>query len=453
MNSLTKNSIHTVTIDGYSSDGSGIARIDGMVVFVKGAIKGETCEIKILKVYKTASYAKIERIIAPSPHRAEPICPIFGKCGGCDLMHMDYEEELEFKKSRVQDALERIGGLDIKLSGIIGAKSRRDYRNKAIYAVGADKSGKPVSGFFRERSHDIVSTDRCFIQADVSDRASAAVCRWMEKYNVRPYDEKKRMGLIRHVFCRCGFVSGQAQVTIVAFKKDIPHVRALIDEILYSCPEAVGIVLNVNNSTGNTVLSGTFHTLWGSPFLEDTLCSLKFELSPQAFYQINHDQAEVLYATALDFASLTGNETVLDLYCGTGTITLCLAKGAKRVIGAEIIEDAIINARKNAERNGIKNAEFICADASKAAKELKNSALHPDVIVVDPPRKGLKPDVIETISEMNPHRVVYVSCDSATLARDLKIFSALGYETKKAVAVDMFPCCAHVESVVLLSRA
>ncbi len=451
MAEIIKNSIHTVCIEGYSSSGQGVAHIDGLVVFVKGALKGEECEIRIMKANKNIAYARIERVIKPSIHRVEPECPVFPKCGGCTLMHMDYEEELAMKRQRVEDALHFLGGLDIPVREIVGSPAVLRYRNKAIYAVGC-VSGEPATGFFRERSHDIIPTDRCLIQAEASDRAAEAVRRWMLENGVPAYDEKTRTGAIRHVFCRCAFASGGAQVTVVSYEEDLPQLDLLTDAILSSCPETTSIVLNVNKNHNNTILAGKFITIWGGDYLYDELCGLKFKLSPRSFYQINHDQAENLYGRVLEYAELTGNETVLDLYCGTGTITLCLAKYARRAVGAEIVEAAVADAVENARQNGIENADFICADASDAALRLREDGLKPDVAVVDPPRKGLTPDVIATIVDMCPDRVVYVSCDPATLARDLKIFCASGYLVEKITAFDMFPRCSHVECVTLMMK-
>lgn len=448
---LKKNTILKVAIEGYTSEGDGVAHQEGRVIFVKGALMGETCEVRILRDAKNIIYAKVEKIIDPSPDRITPSCANFGKCGGCDLLHMTYDEELRFKKRRVEDALRRIGGLDVSLSGIIGAVDTENYRNKAIYAVGKIE-GRAVTGFFRERSHDIVPTERCLIQAAVSDRATEAVRRWMDRYAVPAYNEALRTGSIRHVFCRYAFATQKALVTVVTFERSIPHPDALIGEVRRLCPEAAGVVLNVNKTRGNTVLAGEFTTLWGDDFIVDELCGLRFKLSPRSFYQINSAQAEKLYAQALDYAGLTGRETVLDLYCGTGTITLVMASQAARAIGAEIVEAAIEDARENAALNNITNAEFICADAGDAAKRLQADSIRPDVVVVDPPRKGLAPEVIETVASLSPDRVVYVSCDPATLARDLKLFAPLGYKAVEATAFDMFPRCAHVETVVLMSR-
>ena len=448
---LKKNEVHTVTITGYSSDGSGVTRIDGLVVFVKGALEGETCRVKLLKVLKNIAYAKIEEIIEPSEHRIAPVCPVFGKCGGCDFMHMDYEEELKFKQKKVSDAVSRLGGTETPVEKIHGAESLELYRNKAIYAV-SRKETRAVTGFYRERTHDVMEIDSCLIQAEFSARASEAVREWMDKTGVPEYDEKTKKGCVRHLFCRYAFGTGKGQVAIVCAYKNLPDKNALIEIIREKCPECTGIILNVNKTPGNTVLAGDFYTLWGTEYLEDTLCGLKFRFSPLSFYQVNRTQAEKLYCLALEFANLQGKETVLELYCGTGTITLCLAGKAKKVIGAEIVPQAIENAKENAKQNGIENVEFICADASDIAQKLSSQGLKPEIVVVDPPRKGLSPEVPAAIAEMAPEKVVYVSCDPATLGRDIKVFSALGYEAERIEAVDMFPRTVHVETVCLLTK-
>jgi len=451
MAELKKNEIHRAVITGYSSEGAGVCRIDGRAVFVKGALAGEEIDVRILKATKTAVYGKIENIVTASPERCEPECGTFAKCGGCALMHMTYEEELRFKKEKVDAAIKRIGGIDMPTERINGALSTKGYRNKAIYAV-SDALGKPVTGFFRQHTHDVIETERCLIQSEYSDRAAKAVREWMAEYKVPAYNEKTGSGAVRHVFSRYAFGTKQGQVTVVSYKNKLPNMEKLVEKILKSCPETKSIVLNVNKTRGNTVLAGDFFTVWGEGYIEEILCGLKFRLSPRSFLQINPVQAEKLYDKAIEYAGLTGSETVIDLYCGTGTITLCLARKAGRVIGAEIVDAAIVDARENAKRNEIGNAEFICADASEAAKYLKDSGIKPDVLVVDPPRKGLASDVIVSIAEMSPERVVYVSCDPSTLARDLKIFAEKGYVMQKGEAFDLFPRTYHVESVVLLSR-
>ena len=448
MEELKKNQLHTVTISSWSSEGEGVCRIGGRAVFVAGAIPGERWVVRILKATNTAVYAKGEELLEPSPLRIEPDCPHYRKCGGCALRHVSYEGELAFKLERANEAYRRIGGLELQAKEIIGAESTDAYRNKAIYAVGDG----PCRGFFRPRSHDVIPIDRCLIQDEASDRASAAVCTFIAEKGIPVYDEKSGKGLVRHVFTRMGRRSGQLQVTVVAAGGFGGNTNALVDAIRKACPECVSVVLNVNRTKGNTVLAGDFYTLWGSDTITDTLCGLDFELSPRSFYQINPIQAEKLYYKALEYAAPDGKGLVLDLYCGAGTISLCLARGADKVIGAEIVLEAVENARENAGRNGIANAEFICADASEAAKELLRRGTRPDAVVVDPPRKGLAEDVIRSICGMGPDRVVYVSCDVATQARDLKKFAELGYTATEATAVDMFPRTHHVETVSLLLR-
>jgi len=445
---LVKNELHTVQIEGYTSEGEGVARILGQVVFVKGAIEGETCEIRILRTTKNVAWAKIETLLASSPHRLEPACPAFGPCGGCDFLHMHYEEELRAKQKRITDALTRVGGLSIPIAPIIGADEQSHYRNKAIFAVG-DGS---VTGFYRRRSHQIIPVANCLIQAKSANRAALALREWMTAHNIPAYQETTGKGLIRHLFVREAQSSGKSAVCIVATSAKLPLQDILIETIRRHCPEASSILLCVNRDLGNVVLEGKFRTLWGEDALTDTLCGLKFRLSPRSFFQINPPQAERLYEKAREYAGLTGEETLLDLYCGTGTITLIMAKHAKQAIGAEIVPPAIADAEENARANGIKNAEFLLGDAGEAAKQLEACGLKPDVIIVDPPRKGLAPEVIEQIVKLTPKRVVYVSCDPATLARDLGRFAEEGYQTRELTPLDMFPRCAHVECVALLER-
>ncbi len=445
---LKKNQIHEAEINSWSSEGHGVCRIGGRAVFVPGAIPGEKWEVRILKVTNSAVFGKGETLLQPSPERIEPDCPHYRKCGGCALRHVSYETEKNFKLQRVNDAYTHIAGLKLRAREIIGAEDTLHYRNKAIYAVGDG----PVRGFFRPRSHDIIAIERCLIQDEASDRAAKAVCDFMAANAVPAYDEKTGKGIVRHVFTRYGRSSGQLQVTVVAAGGFGSKTESLCDAIMTACPECVSIILNINRTRGNTVLAGDFYTLRGRDCISDTLCGLEFELSARSFYQINPAQAEKLYCKALDYAAPEGKGLVLDLYCGAGTISLCLARGCERVIGAEIIADAVENARENARRNGIENAEFICADAGEAAAELLRRGEKPDAVVVDPPRKGLSPEVIEAVCGMAPKRVVYVSCDVATQARDLKLFAEKGYRATEATAVDMFPRTHHVETVALLIK-
>ena len=448
MDELAKNQTYTAEITGYTSTGAGVAHINGRAVFVERALAGEKWEILIVKVSSSAVYGKGLKLLEASPERREPECPVFGKCGGCDLMHMSYEEELRMKLSRVNDAIAHVAGLDFTVSDIVGADSVYRYRNKGIYTV----ADGPVAGFYRERTHEVVTAENCLIQTETSVKCARALCSFMAENSVTAYDEKTGKGQIRRLFTRCSVKYGKSVAVIVAARGLHEKTGELVECLRRECPSLTGIVLNVNKTRGNTVLAGDFHTLWGSEYIEDELCSLKFRISPMSFYQVNPAQAEKLYSLAVGYASPDGKGTVLDLYCGTGTISLCLARGAKKVYGVEIVPEAIENARLNARENGIENAEFILSDASDAVKSFEKNGIHPDAVVVDPPRKGLAASVIETVAEMSPERLVYVSCDPGTLARDLKIFAGKGYLPQKASAVDMFPRTCHVETVVLMSR-
>ncbi|QNL44764.1 23S rRNA (uracil(1939)-C(5))-methyltransferase RlmD [Oscillibacter hominis] len=445
MGRLIKNSIHRVRIEGYTSEGLGVARIDGMAVFVHAALAGEACEVQILKVLKNCAFAKVLTVEEPSPHRREPDCPWYGRCGGCGLRHMDYEEELRAKRRRVQDALNRLGGLDVEVEEILGAEEPLHYRNKSQYPVSAQGS----VGFYRARSHDVVPVERCLIQHPAADDTAGAVRAWMKRWGVCGYDESTGTGLVRHVYVRVNR-RGESLCCLLVNGEKLPHEAELVEEVRSAAPATVGVVLGVNKRPGNVILGQSYRTLWGSEVLTDTMCGLTFQLSVPSFYQVNTPQAERLYGKALDFAALTGEETALDLYCGIGTITLCLAGRAKRAIGAEIVPEAIEDARENARRNHVDNAEFFCGDASDVSERLLKEGLRPDVICVDPPRKGLAAGVVDTVAGMQPGRIVYVSCDPATLARDAKRFKVLGYPMARAAAVDLFPGTAHVETVALL---
>lgn len=439
-------SIETATIDG-----SGIARVDGQVVFVPGALPGERCSVRIAHVGRSAVFAQLFSVLTPSAHRVEPDCPYFPLCGGCALRHMDYEQELALKQAHVQSCLTRIGGQTISALPITGAAQTDGYRNKVQFPV-QEQDGRPVAGFFSGKTHRVIPVRHCRIQPDCADAIRGAVLAWMEQYHIRAYDEQTHTGYIRHIYIRFGAESGQILVCIVANCAQLPKKKQLVAALLAAEPGITTIVFSPNTKKGNTVLGTEFHPLYGDGTITDTLCGLQFRLSAPAFYQVNHAQAERLYEKAVQLAGLTGNETVLDLYCGTGTITLCLARHAKKAIGVEIVPQAIEDAKFNAAQNGMENAEFFCMDAGQAAKMLADRHTRPDVIVVDPPRKGVSADVIEEIGAMAPQRVVYVSCDPATLARDLNLLTAAGYTLQTAEAFDLFPRCAHVETVALLSR-
>lgn len=442
-----KNEQHPLRIEGYGSAGEGGARLEGQAVFVKGALAGEICQVQLLKVGKSAAWGRVTQVLTPVPGRQSPDCPRYPRCGGCQLRHMTYAEELRFKRQKVQDALQRIGGWTGRVEKIHGAEAPDRYRNKIQFPV----ADGPRVGFFRARSHEVIDAEDCLLQPLAATRLREAFKLWMERYQVPAYDERVHGGLIRHFYVRVN-QRGQSLCAVIANGTDLPHQEELVQALRRAEPDLAGVVLSVNQEKTNVILGKTHRCLWGRDYLEDTLCGLTFRLSVPSFYQVNREQAEVLYGRALAFAGLTGRETVLDLYCGIGTITLVMARQAGRAIGAEVIPAAVEDAKANAARNGVTNAEFLCADAAQAAQTLADRGLRPDVICVDPPRKGLAPAVIDAIVQMAPQRLVYVSCDPATLARDVKRMEEQGYVLQRAEAVDLFPRTAHVETICLLSK-
>lgn len=451
MSEIKKNQIFTAAIEAYSSEGFGVCRIDGRAVFVPRALVGETWRIRIVKAGASAVFARGEELISPSPSREESSCPYFGKCGGCDLRHMSYSEELRFKLGKVNDALSHIGKQSVKAAAILGSDRTERYRNKAIFAV-ASVDGAAAYGFYRERSHQLIPVEKCLLQDELSERLAAAVVKFMNENAIPSYDEESGRGVVRHVFCRRARNDGDAVACIVAARGFGSATGRFTDALRQSCPELTGIVLNINKNRGNTVLAGDFYTLWGRPDICDSLCGISFQISPQAFFQINPPQAEKLYRKAVEYAAPAKDSLVFDLYCGAGAISLCLAQYAKQVIGAEIVPEAVENAKRNAERNGIQNAEFICADAGKAAAELARRGRRPAAAVVDPPRKGMSEQAVAALASMTPERIVYVSCNPATLARDILRFNAFGYTLRELTAVDMFPKTCHVECAALLVK-
>ncbi len=427
-----------------------MAHIYGCAVFIPNAIAGERCTVRIEKASKTWASGKIVELLERSPHRVNRECPVAKLCGGCDFWHMDYEEESRLKAQRVLNCLNRIGGENLTEMPILAAPEQKNYRNKAQYPVAAKKN-RVYAGFFRAGTHQVVENDRCLILPPETDAVKAAVIDYVNQNHISAYDEVAHHGLLRHIYVRKGAVSGQILVCLVATQRQLPRVSALIDR-LKTIKGFTTLVLSVNTKKGNAVLGDEFITLYGPGYIEDTLCGLKFRLSPRSFYQVNHDQAERLYRAAIDQAQITKKDTVLDLYCGVGTITLAMAAAAGKVIGVEVIPQAVEDARDNAKRNGIENAAFFCGDAGQAALELEQQGIRPDVVVVDPPRKGLNADTIEALHRFNPRRIVYVSCDPATLARDVALLKERGFVLKSAQACDLFPRCSHVESICLLCR-
>lgn len=434
--------IHT-----YGSNGEGVSRLpDGMTCFVSGALRGERCLVQLDKVGKSAAWGHVLRVESPSPARLASDCPYYVNCGGCALRHMTYEEELEFKRQKVQDCLQRIGGCDTPVSVIYGSENTERYRNKVQFPI----AGNSI-GFYAARTHQVTDVEDCLLQPQSCARLRSVLKDFMLTYHIPAYDERAKTGLLRHLYVRTNR-AGESLCCLLVNGKSLPHESELVEALRAAEPGLVGIVLGVNEKKNNVILGDSYRTLWGQDYLMDTLRGLTFKLSVPSFYQVNAPQAEVLYGLALDFAALTGAETAVDLYCGIGTITLCLAQRAKRVIGAEIVPEAIEDAKENAIRNSLHNTEFFCGDADQVAAKLAGDGVRPHVITVDPPRKGLAEGVVTSIAEMSPRRVVYVSCDPATLARDVKRFSGLGYQLQKAVAVDLFPRTPHVETVALLAR-
>ena len=447
---LVKNQIYEAVVTDYTAQGQGVAHIEGCAVFIPNAIAGEKCLVRIEKVGKTWAAGKITELLEKSPNRVNRECPVAKLCGGCDFWHMDYAEETRLKADRVRQALNRIGGEQLEDMPILSAPECKFYRNKAQYPVSSHK-GKVFAGFFRAGTHQVVENDRCLILPEEADRVKKIVVDFFNHYRLSAYDETTQKGLLRHIYVRRGAVSKQVLVCLVLNGRKLPHAQELIEK-LQAVPGFATLVLSVNTKVGNTVLGDEFITLFGAGYIEDTLCGLTFRLSPRSFYQVNHHQAQRLYEAAIAQAEITKKDLVLDLYCGVGTITLAMAKAAGKVIGVEVVEQAVADAKENAKRNGIENAEFFCGDAGKAALELENQGIRPDVVVVDPPRKGLNADTIEALDKMSPRRLVYVSCDPATLARDVALLKERGYVLKNAQAADLFPRCAHVESVVCLSK-
>ena len=447
---LIKNQIYEALVTDYTVEGQGVAHIEGCAVFIPNAIAGERVRVRIEKAQKTWAAGKIVELLEKSPHRVNRACPAAKLCGGCDFWHMDYEEESRLKAERVKACLNRIGGENLEEVPILSAPTCYGYRNKAQYPV-AVKKGRACAGFFRAGTHDVVENRRCLILPEETDAVKDAVVDYVNQFRISVYDEAAHKGLLRHIYVRRGVASGQVLVCLVCNGSKLPRVEELLKR-LQKIPGFTTLVLSVNTKKGNAVLGDEFITLHGPGYIEDTLCGLNFRLSPRSFYQVNHHQAQRLYEAAISQAGITKDDLVLDLYCGVGTITLAMASAAGRVIGVEVIPQAVEDARDNARRNGIENVEFFCGDAGAAALDLEQKGILPDVVIVDPPRKGLNADTIEALHRMGPRRIVYVSCDPATLARDVALLKARGYKLQNALAADLFPRCAHVETVVLLSK-
>lgn len=455
---MQKNDELILKIEDMGVDGAGIGKADGMTFFVKDAVIGDVVRAKVMKLKKTYGYARLMELLEASPDRVEPKCPYYRQCGGCQIQALSYEKQLEFKERKVRNNLERIGGFsEIPMEPIVGMEEPYHYRNKEQFPVGTDKDGHIVTGFYAGRTHTIIPNRDCALGLPVNREILDLVIDFMEKYHVSAYDEKTGKGLVRHVLIRCGFTSKEKMVCLIINGKSLPHSEKLV-EALRKIDGMTSISINCNTERTNVILGRKTVVLWGQEYITDQIGEISYEISPVSFYQVNPVQTEKLYGLALEYADLHGEENVWDLYCGIGTISLFLAQKAKKVYGVEIIPQAIENAKRNAVKNGIENAEFFVGKSEEVLPEFyeKEAAAgrkaHADVIVVDPPRKGCDEKLLETIVKMAPDRVVYVSCDSATLARDLKILCENGYELKRARAVDQFCHTVHTESVCLMER-
>lgn len=461
---MQKNDIATVTIEDIGVSGEGIGKVNGYTLFIKDAVIGDVVEAKVMKAKKNYGYARLMNIITPSPDRVKAKCQFARKCGGCQIQEMSYQKQLEFKNRKIKGNLERIGGfskelLEEVMEPIVGMDEPYYYRNKAQFPFGTDKEGNPVTGFYAGRTHDIIANTDCALGVPVNKEILEVILAFMKKYGIRSYDEKSGEGLVRHALIRFGFTTKEIMVCLVINGKRIPHSEILVDE-LTKIEGMTSISISSNMKNTNVIMGDSYEVLWGQEYITDYIGGIKYQISPLSFYQVNPVQTEKLYRLALEYAGLQGNETVWDLYCGIGTISLFLAQKAKKVYGVEIVPQAIDDAKNNARINGIENAEFYVGKAEEVLPEYyrrfeeehPGEKAHADVIVVDPPRKGCEESLLKTMVEMRPERIVYVSCDSATLARDLKYLEGAGYEIRRGRGVDQFPMSVHVESVVLMSR-
>ena len=450
---MKKDDLIEVTIEDLSEEGTGIGKFEGMTFFIKDAVIGDRVRAKIMKLKKTYGFARLMEVLTPSPDRVEPLCPVARQCGGCQIQAMSYEAQLAFKTRKVESNLKRIGKFEeIPMESIIGMEDPFHYRNKAQFPFGKNRDGKIITGFYAGRTHSIIENTSCHLGKEVNEEILEKILAWMNAFHVEPYNEAAGKGLMRHSLIRCGFRTGEIMVCLVINGRKIPGEEALVDS-LKIIPGMTSISLNVNKEKTNVILGREVINLWGRPYIEDYIGEVKYQISPLSFFQVNPVQTERLYGKALEYAGLTGEETVWDLYCGIGTISLFLARKARKVYGVEIIPDAIEDARRNASLNGFTNTEFYVGKAEEILPEkYEKEGVRADVIVVDPPRKGCDETLLSTMVKMQPERIVYVSCDSATLARDLRYLCDNGYELKRVCPADMFPQTVHVETVVLLSH-
>ena len=449
---VKKNEDYIITIDNMGYEGEGVGKIDGFTVFVAGAIVGEKVLIKIVKISKNFGFGKLLEIIEKSISRIEPVCDIYKSCGGCNLQHIDYAAQLEFKTNRVNQVINRIGKLEkVIVHPTLGMESPYNYRNK-VQLPASNKNGEVKIGFYAARSHDIINMENCYIQDSVADIVVKLTRKWIKEFNIQCYNEENHQGILRHVMIRKGSKTGQVMVVLITNGKSLPYKEEFIAIITKKIKGIVSVIQNINSEKTNVILGESCVTLWGKDTITDYIGEFKFEVSPLSFFQVNSVQTEVLYDKVLEYANLSGGEVVLDAYCGTGTISLFLSQKAKKVYGVEIVPQAIENAKINAKVNNVGNTEFLVGEAEVIIPKLINDGVIADVVVVDPPRKGCDKALLEAISHMGPITIVYVSCDPGTLARDLGILNELGYITKEIQPVDMFPQTAHIENVARIEK-
>jgi len=450
---LIKNNSYTFTIESLCGNGNGVAKYgeNGFVVFIPCTAKDDIVKAKIIKLAKNYAVGKLEEIITPSPSRISSGCPHMAQCGGCSFQHISYEAECEIKKNMINDSFSHIGGLDLEISGFVGADSSSRYRNKAMYPVAEDKNGKLISGFYAAMSHRIKEHEDCLIGAEIFSKIKNSAVEILENLGISAYNEETKKGIIRCIYMRKN-TKNEVLLTFIVNADTLGETKekALCDTLTKKHSEIKGILINTNRKEGNSLLGNSWRTLWGDEYLYDTLCERKFRIAPGAFYQVNHDQTQKLYYIAKEFADIKEGDTVFDLYCGTGTIGIILAEKGIKLVGVEISKDAVKDASENAKLNGI-DAEFICLDTGEALNTERLLNKKPDVIIIDPPRKGCGDDAVEKISSFGANRIVYISCNPQTLARDLVKFKSCGYEAEKAVGVDLFPRTGHVECVVKLT--
>ncbi|CAG9620409.1 23S rRNA (uracil(1939)-C(5))-methyltransferase RlmD [Sutcliffiella rhizosphaerae] len=448
---VQKNEYYDVTVQDLTHDGAGVAKIDGFPIFIQNALPDEEVKIKIIKLKKGYGFGRLEEIYKPSPYRVEAPCPIYKQCGGCQLQHLSYEGQLIAKQKQVKGVLERIGHLkEVPVYPVLGMEDNPwRYRNKAQVPIG-EREGGLIAGFYQQRSHEIIDMKECLIQQEINDTVVQTVREICDKYGVRAYNEKTHKGTLRHVMARYGLVTGEVMVVLISRTPDIPNRKAIVEEIATTLPQVKSVVQNVNTKKTNVIFGDETRVLWGNEYIYDYIGDIKFAISARSFYQVNPDQTKVLYEKALEYAGLTGEESVIDAYCGIGTISLFLAQKARKVFGVEIVPEAIEDAKRNAALNEIKNAEFSVGEAEVVIPKWYKEGNTADVLVVDPPRKGCDEALLQTIIEMKPKKVVYVSCNPATLARDLRVLEDGGYKTIEVQPVDMFPHTVHVECCALL---